>query len=160
MGFKHSEDEWCRLQLSPYLLPTSTASHNHSPGAICKKNFHKRETSSLLARTTPVPSLALMNIMNLRELIEKCSEESELEPNSSIVLSDIVVKGKIHHWEHFFLFLFGIQYSRYCRYKHVRIDEKYDDHYDKTTPTKRMLIPMIFYSTDLYLKKFLFFLIL
>lgn len=102
MGFKHSEDEWCRLQLSPYLLPTSTASHNHSPGAICKKNFHKRETSSLLARTTPVPSLALMNIMNLRELIEKCSEESELEPNSSIVLSDIVVKGKIHHWEHFF----------------------------------------------------------
>jgi len=35
--------------------------------------------------------------MNLRELIEKCSEESELEPNSSIVLSDIVVKGKKHH---------------------------------------------------------------
>lgn len=56
-----------------------------------------RETSSLLTRTTPVPSLALMNIMNLRELIEKCSEEAELEPNSSIVLSDIVVKGNSNH---------------------------------------------------------------
>lgn len=50
-----------------------------------------------MARTAPVPSLALMNIMNLRELIEKCSEEAELEPNSSIVLSDIVVKGNNHH---------------------------------------------------------------
>ena len=60
-----------------------------------------RETSSLLTRTTPVPSLALMNIMNLRELIEKCSEEAELEPNSSIVLSDIVVKGNSNHWEQF-----------------------------------------------------------
>ena len=51
----------------------------------------------MLNRTAPVPSLALMNIMNLRELIEKCSEEAELEPNSSTVLSDIVVKGKKHH---------------------------------------------------------------
>jgi hypothetical protein len=50
-----------------------------------------------MARTTPVPSLALMNIMNLRELIEKCSEEAELEPNSSTVLCDIVVKGNKHH---------------------------------------------------------------
>jgi hypothetical protein len=50
-----------------------------------------------MARTAPVPSLALMNIINLRELIEKCSEEAELEPNSSIVLCDIVVKGNKDH---------------------------------------------------------------
>lgn len=100
---KHSEDEWCRLQLNPFQWPISTAFHNHSLGVTCNDYFHKRETSSLLARTTPVPSLALMNIMNLRELIEKCSEDAELEPNSSIVLSDIVVKGKKHHWEHFFV---------------------------------------------------------
>lgn len=41
---------------------------------ICKS----RESSSLMTRTAPVPSLALMNIMNLRELIEKCSEDAEL----------------------------------------------------------------------------------
>lgn len=87
-----------------------------------------------MARTTPVPSLALMNIMNLRELIEKCSEEAELEPNSSIVLSDIVVKGNNHHWEQF-LFIFGTNYCRYRRYKHVRIDEKYDNDHGKTTST-------------------------
>lgn len=88
-----------------------------------------------MARTTPVPSLALMNIMNLRELIEKCNEEAELEPNSSIVLSDIVVKGNKHHWKQNILFIFGTHYSRYCRYKHVCTDEKYDDNDVETTPT-------------------------
>ena len=107
-----------------------------------------------MARTTPVPSLALMNIMNLRELIEKCSEEAELEPNSSIVLSDIVVKGNSHHWEQSSLFIFGIHYSRYCRYKHVCIDKKYDYNHDKTTPTNgnaERVIPI-----DLLLTKSLF----
>ena len=52
-----------------------------------------------MARAAPVPSLALMNIMNLRELIEKCTEEAELEPNSSITVSDIVAKGNNNHWE-------------------------------------------------------------
>ena len=50
-----------------------------------------------MARAAPVPSLALMNIMNLRELIEKCTEEAELEPNSSITVSDIVAKGNNNH---------------------------------------------------------------
>ena len=102
MAYKRSEDEWFRWQQSPYPSLINTVSHNHFLGVTCKEHFYKRETSSLLARTAPVPSLALMNIMNLRELIEKCSEETELEPNSSIVLSDIVVKGNKHHWEHFF----------------------------------------------------------
>lgn len=34
----------------------------------------------MLAKSSPVPTLGIMNIMNLRELIERCKEESELEP--------------------------------------------------------------------------------
>jgi hypothetical protein len=47
----------------------------------------------MLMRSSPVPSLGLMNIMNLREMIERCVEESELETHGSIALSDILVSG-------------------------------------------------------------------
>ena len=34
----------------------------------------------MIAKALPVPTLGIMNLMNLREMIERCKEESELEP--------------------------------------------------------------------------------
>lgn len=46
----------------------------------------------MIAKALPVPTLGIMNIMNLREMIEKCNEDSELEPVLSM-LSIYQVQG-------------------------------------------------------------------
>ena len=41
----------------------------------------------MLAKSLPVPTLGIMNLMNLREMIERCKEETELDP----VLSNLSI---------------------------------------------------------------------
>lgn len=41
----------------------------------------------MMAKSLPVPALGIMNLMNLREMIERCKEESELDP----VLSNLSI---------------------------------------------------------------------
>jgi hypothetical protein len=68
-GFQNFGKQMMRMTAKNYSLNTSKYSFSNAltwANMYFYLNLKYRETNSLISRTTPIPSLALMNIMNLR----------------------------------------------------------------------------------------------
>lgn len=74
-------------------LKANTFPAIHHTWANMYPHYKSRETSTLLARCLPVPCLSVLNIFNLRDLLEKTLEESEL--GLSRKLDDILALGTL-----------------------------------------------------------------